>query len=57
MYEASVILDMPLDGVLVSGIGMSLNTSDFAVYFLWRLNEVAPIISDTGSRTVALAVF
>ena len=52
MYEASVILDMPLDGAAVSGIGMSLNTSDFAVYFRGRLDEVTLIISDTSRGAI-----
>ena len=33
MYQAGVVLDMPLDGAAVCGFGMPLNTSDFSIYF------------------------
>ena len=52
MYEAIVILDMPLECATVSGLGVSFNASDFAVYFLGRLDKVTLVVGDTGRGAI-----
>ena len=52
MYKAIVILDMPLECISVCGLGMSFNTSHFAVYFHGWLDEVTLVIGDTGRGAI-----
>ena len=52
MCQTCVVLDMPLDGAAVSGLGVPFDASDYPIYLLGGFDEVAFIIGDAGRGSI-----